>query len=440
LLLSIVYFGVLVVAECIETSFAAVKIFGIPVWSGLSAGGVRGFIFPPGLKKLLIFADRGEDGESAATELCRRALAASINAWIYLPHGDDDFADDLTHGECRADDYHGSRTAEEQPSSRGAPPPDNAEIIPPPRRKPVAATLTKSSPELQQVLKACVPLNPLERSRVLQELKESTRYGIVKLEQMVKGYRKEAGYLSQNAGPRPAWVDKLKMWDNGEPQPIQLNIAVALREDPAWRGVIGLNEFTGTVELLRHPPWPNAHWRQVRDWTDGDTLKATEWVQGVDICAPKSIVSDAVESVANENPFHPVRDWLDSQRDWLWAEPLLSRTIAGSSTRSLGGFNLGCRPYLPPGGGRLRPDSRANRGSASRALQVLFDGDSRSWFADEIAELGRRAMQMAGICASGYRTRRGVAPVSRLRHFSPAPTTFTSRPTATIVALLQHRQ
>jgi hypothetical protein len=90
--------GTLGIAEGQETALAASKIFGMPVWAGLSAVGVRGFVFPPGLKKLWIFADRGKDGESAADALCRRALAAGIDASVYLPHGDDDFADDLTRG------------------------------------------------------------------------------------------------------------------------------------------------------------------------------------------------------------------------------------------------------------------------------------------------------------------------------------------------------
>jgi hypothetical protein len=109
--------GVLGIAEGAETSIAAAKIFDVPVWAGLSAGGVRGFVFPPGLKKLYIFADRGEDGENAAADLCRRALAGGIDASVYLPHGGDDFADDLQRGECRAESYLPCRPADPQLSS-----------------------------------------------------------------------------------------------------------------------------------------------------------------------------------------------------------------------------------------------------------------------------------------------------------------------------------
>src|SRR4051794_32183573 len=106
--------GALGIAEGIETSLAGGKIFDVPVWAGISAAGMINFIFPPGLKRLFIFGDKGDGGEKAAADLCRRALAAGIDAWVYLPHGDDDFADDLAGGECRAEDYERVRPNDEQ--------------------------------------------------------------------------------------------------------------------------------------------------------------------------------------------------------------------------------------------------------------------------------------------------------------------------------------
>jgi hypothetical protein len=64
--------GVLGIAEGQETALAAAKIFKVPVWSGISAEGVRSFNFPAGLKRLLIFADRGTAGENAGAHLHSR--------------------------------------------------------------------------------------------------------------------------------------------------------------------------------------------------------------------------------------------------------------------------------------------------------------------------------------------------------------------------------
>jgi hypothetical protein len=51
-----------------------------------------------GIKRLIIFADAGEAGESAAAALLTSATAAGIAAEVRLPQGGDDFADDLAKG------------------------------------------------------------------------------------------------------------------------------------------------------------------------------------------------------------------------------------------------------------------------------------------------------------------------------------------------------
>src|SRR5712675_2200706 len=98
MLMSMTVDGTLGIAEGQETSLAAAKIFGVPVWAGLSAGGVRGFVFPPGLTQLSIFADRGADGEQAACDLYHRAIDAGFTVFVVLPKSADDFAKDLSLG------------------------------------------------------------------------------------------------------------------------------------------------------------------------------------------------------------------------------------------------------------------------------------------------------------------------------------------------------
>ena len=80
--------GCLGIAEGIEKSLAATKIFGIPVWSAMSAGNIPKFEPPPGLKTLVIFADRGDAGESNAWRLpslsILQALELSITVAPYF--------------------------------------------------------------------------------------------------------------------------------------------------------------------------------------------------------------------------------------------------------------------------------------------------------------------------------------------------------------------
>jgi hypothetical protein len=96
--------GTIGIAEGIETAAAAMRMFGVPCWSTLSDGGMKKFaawIAERGagpLKRLVIFADKGAAGESAAAVLRATAEAVGIQAEVRLPRGGDDFNDDLQKG------------------------------------------------------------------------------------------------------------------------------------------------------------------------------------------------------------------------------------------------------------------------------------------------------------------------------------------------------
>ena len=402
--------GTLGTGEGIETSLAGGKIFDVPAWAALSAGNLRRFQFPRGLKKLLIFADRGKDGEAAANELYRRAVEANVEAIIVWPKSDDDFAEDLKQGYCAADyDIGAPPEPPLDPDEVQATLPPEPEIIPPPRTEAELIEAAQKvnrgdTAEIGQILRGCVNLDALSQQRVLDVVKSQTGLGLTVLKAQIKSFRQEAGKLSRSAGPRGAWIDKLKLKDNFEPQPNLFNVAIALRHDEAWRGVIGRNEFTGRIQLLQPPRWHCGAWMGQRDWTDDDDLKATEWVQNAEICAPKQVVADAVESVANENPFHPVRDWLnDLQWDgtsrldhWLQTycgveDTAYSRAVAARYLISAVArvFQPGCKADCAL---ILEGDQGIGK---STMLRVLFD----PWFTDEIADLGSKdsAMQLAGV-------------------------------------------
>ena len=64
----------LAVAEGIETSLAVHELFGVPVWAALTDGGVKSFVPPPGLLRLLVYADNDANfvGQAAAYDLAKR--------------------------------------------------------------------------------------------------------------------------------------------------------------------------------------------------------------------------------------------------------------------------------------------------------------------------------------------------------------------------------
>jgi putative DNA primase/helicase len=74
------------IAEGIETAFAAMKMFGIPTWSALNAGGVERFEPPVETKRLIIFADNDINGtgQRAAYALAAR-LSGRVAVDVRIP-------------------------------------------------------------------------------------------------------------------------------------------------------------------------------------------------------------------------------------------------------------------------------------------------------------------------------------------------------------------
>ncbi len=90
--------GHLGIAEGIETALSAQAIFGVPTWAGLSADGLRRWLWPDGVARVTIFADAGDAGRQAAASLAHRLNMANIANLIVDPLHGDDFNDDLRDG------------------------------------------------------------------------------------------------------------------------------------------------------------------------------------------------------------------------------------------------------------------------------------------------------------------------------------------------------
>lgn len=83
----------LAVAEGIETAMAVTKLSGIPCWATLTAGIMETFIPPPGVEKVLIFADKDRPskyhpkghGQESSRILAEALWKRGIKAGIKLP-------------------------------------------------------------------------------------------------------------------------------------------------------------------------------------------------------------------------------------------------------------------------------------------------------------------------------------------------------------------
>lgn len=75
------------IAEGIETAICASKRFDLPVWAAISAGSMKAWTPPEGVKSVVIFGDndRNFTGQDAAYSLARRLSLAGLVAEVRIP-------------------------------------------------------------------------------------------------------------------------------------------------------------------------------------------------------------------------------------------------------------------------------------------------------------------------------------------------------------------
>ncbi|CAG4889442.1 DUF7146 domain-containing protein [Paraburkholderia gardini] len=74
-------------AEGIETALRASVLFAMPVWAAISAGGMRDWEAPEGLRHLIVFGDNDENftGQTAAYSLANRLSLKGIKTEVRIP-------------------------------------------------------------------------------------------------------------------------------------------------------------------------------------------------------------------------------------------------------------------------------------------------------------------------------------------------------------------
>lgn len=110
------------------------------------------------------------------------------------------------------------------------------------------------------------------------------------------------------------------------------NAVAVLRYHPAWKGKIYFDEHA-QVTRVSSPPWhepeqapSSADEEGFREWTDADDGRLSSWLArepNIRLELSSSACAEAVRIVAEGNPRHPFREWLDSLR-WDGKERLNS--------------------------------------------------------------------------------------------------------------------
>jgi predicted P-loop ATPase len=106
-----------------------------------------------------------------------------------------------------------------------------------------------------------------------------------------------------------AWKEKLKITDKGTLAQTIENVVTILRYDPKLAGALALNEMEHNIVVKSSLPWRKV--TGISQWVDADDAALRFYLERVYGIASKDKIFDAVNVVAGENKFHPVRDYLD---------------------------------------------------------------------------------------------------------------------------------
>ena len=183
--------------------------------------------------------------------------------------------------------------------------------------------------------------------------------------------------------------------------PVLANAIAALRHAPEWSGVLAFDEFALGTAALKSAPWGIV---SNGEWTDHEDRLTTEWLQREGILVSVDIAAQAVQTVARDHSFHPVRAYLDNLR-WDGVERL-DRWLSAYLGVEDSAYSraVGSRWLLSALARILQPGAKADcclilegpQGSRkSTALRTI----AGEFFTDELADLGSKdaAMQTRGV-------------------------------------------
>jgi putative DNA primase/helicase len=197
---------------------------------------------------------------------------------------------------------------------------------------------------------------------------------------------------------RSDWLSECQTGSGDMPLNNVANAALGLRRDSSLTGCVAYDAFAETVMLMRPLPRPYEAAQkededefEQRPWRDSDTERVQEWLQIVGLNTLSRINTEtAVNLVALENEFDPVKEWIEAQvRDGqghigTWAIDCLGCDDT-PYTRAVSRYWIiaavarvyapGCKfDYCPV----LQDEEQGT--SKSSALRTLFE----PWFSDSI--------------------------------------------------------
>ena len=111
------------------------------------------------------------------------------------------------------------------------------------------------------------------------------------------------------AAPTKEWQSQLKITEKGGIAQTIENAVIILRNDPKLAGALALNEMDHNIVAKKSLPWRKV--KGTSQWVDHDDAALRYYLERVYGMTGKDRIFDAVNVVAQENKFHPVRNYLE---------------------------------------------------------------------------------------------------------------------------------
>lgn len=196
------------------------------------------------------------------------------------------------------------------------------------------------------------------------------------------------------AEPEGDWRELLLYNHMRNPKPSIANVEIALRGAAEWRGVLAYSDFSGRVYARKpFPGFPEL--RGTVEWTDVHDVALTVWLHHQGIMVGTDVAGKAVQRVAWEHRFHPVREYLEAL-EWD-AQPRLDNWLIEYCQTSASNYAAAVgRAWMISAVARIfKPGCKADcclilegeQGTGKSTTLSILGGE---WFTDELAELGSK--------------------------------------------------
>jgi predicted P-loop ATPase len=241
------------------------------------------------------------------------------------------------------------------------------------------------------------------------EVKATTRSGIEAGKQEPRGVPERSGSASRPGekqeveDPPPeaggSWRDRLTCDKSGRPDGSINNVAIILRNHPAWAGALAHDAFNHHDVWTRDPQWDSdeAPVEANHAFVDADEARLAMWLRRVEmINAQDRAIRSGIRVAADAVIVHPVLDYLKGLRwDGVCRMEAFASTYLGSDIADRHAVRgcyrwllAACQRVIEPG---VKVDSvlvlEGSQGiGKSNALRLLCGAP---WFADDIGDPGK---------------------------------------------------